>query len=78
MWLTFHFSRSSCLILYVFIKSSRTFLMPSAFVFSAGTTSATVRSTKTPLISRKHLRLSGSGVRVSRTSLFRYVKANIL
>ena len=36
---------------------------------SCGRTSPTVRSTSTPLIMRKHLRVVGRGVRVSRTSL---------
>jgi hypothetical protein len=34
-----------------------------------GTTSLTVRSVRTPLIMRKHLRSSGSGCSVSKTSL---------
>lgn len=66
---TFHFSISSCVVLYCFSSSSSTFRNPSEFVFSAGMTSFTVRSTSTPLIMRKHLRLAGSGSRVSRTSL---------
>ncbi len=67
---TFHFSSSSCFALYCLTRSSRTFFRPSAFVWSAGTTSLTVLSTKTPLIRRKHLRSSGRGTKVSRTSLF--------
>jgi hypothetical protein len=43
--------------------------MLSAFDCSCGSTSPTVRSTSTPLIMRKHLRVVGRGVRVSRTSL---------
>ena len=67
--ITFHFSISSCLSLYCFSRSSRTFFRPSEFVLSAGTTSLTVRSTRTPLIIRKHLRSPGSGSSVSSTSL---------
>ena len=66
---TFHFSISSCCRLYCFTKSSRTFLSPSELVLSAGMTSLTVRSTKTPLIMRKHFRSGGRGFKVSRTSL---------
>jgi len=66
---TFHFSMSSCLVLYCFASSTRTLFMLSAFDCSCGSTSPTVRSTSTPLIMRKHLRVAGSGVRVSRTSL---------
>src|SRR4051794_21520578 len=68
--LTFHFSSSSCLVLYCLTKSSRTFLRPSALVWRAGTTSLTVRSTSTPLIMRKHLRSPARGSKVSSTSLF--------
>ena len=61
---------SSCCRLYCLTSSSRTFFNPSEFVWSAGVTSFTVFSTKTPLIIRKHLRSGGRGVRVSSTSLF--------
>ena len=43
--------------------------MLSALDCSCGSTSPTVRSTSTPLIMRKHLRVAGRGVSVSRTSL---------
>jgi hypothetical protein len=66
---TFHFSMSSCLVLYCFASSTRTLFMLSELDCSCGSTSPTVRSTSTPLIMRKHLRDVGRGVRVSRTSL---------
>ena len=66
---TFHFSMSSCLVLYCFASSTRTLFMLSALDCSCGSTSPTVRSTSTPLIMRKHLRVAGRGVSVSRTSL---------
>lgn len=66
---TFHFSISSCCFLYCFNSSSKTFFRPSEFVVKAGMTSFTVFSTKTPLIMRKHFRLSGRGLSVSRTNL---------
>lgn len=69
MGLTFHFSISSCWRLYCLTKSSRTFFRPSELVSSAGLTSFTVLSTKTPLIMRKHFRSGGSGLSVSSTSL---------
>lgn len=65
----FHFSISSCCLLYCLTRSPSTFFKPSLLVCRAGTTSATVRSIKTPLIRRKHLRSVGSGLRVSKTSL---------
>lgn len=67
---TFHFSMSSCCRLYCLTSSSRTFFNPSEFIWSAGVTSFTVFSTKTPLTIRKHLRSGGRGVSVSSTSLF--------
>lgn len=67
---TFHFSMSSCCRLYCLTSSSRTFFNPSEFVWSAGVTSFTVFSTKTPLTIRKHLRSGGRGASVSSTSLF--------
>jgi hypothetical protein len=67
--LTFHFSISSCLVLYCFASSTSTLFMLSEFDCSWGRTSPTVRSTRTPLTMRKHLRVLGRGVRVSRTSL---------
>ncbi|EZF96379.1 hypothetical protein H113_03415 [Trichophyton rubrum MR1459] len=68
-FLFFQLSISSCLLLYCFMSSSRTCLSPSAFVFSEGITSFTVRSTRTPLIMRKHFRSRGRGWRDSITSL---------
>lgn len=65
----FHFSISSCCLLYCLTRSPSTFFKPSLLVCRAGTTSATVRSIKTPLMRRKHLRSVGSGLRVSKTSL---------
>lgn len=65
----FHFSKSACLAWYCLTRSSKTFFNPSAFVCSAGSTSLTVLSARTPLIMRKHFRSAGSGVRVSSTSL---------
>lgn len=67
---TFHLSSSSCFVLYCFTISSKTCFSPSWFVFNAGTTSLTVLSTRTPLMSRKHLRSPDRGSRVSKTSLF--------
>lgn len=61
---------SSCCRLYCLTSSSRTFFNPSKFVWSAGVTSLTVFSTKTPFIIRKHLRSGGRGASVSSTSLF--------
>ena len=69
MYLTFHFSISSCRVLYCLSRSSRTFFKPSEFVLSAGLTSLTVRSTSTPFIMRKHLRSCGRGSSVSSTNL---------
>jgi hypothetical protein len=66
---TFHFSMSSCFVLYCLTSSSNAFFKPSELVLRIGTTSLTVRSVKTPLIIRKHLRSPGSGSRVSSTSL---------
>jgi hypothetical protein len=66
---TFQLSISACFFLYSFTKPSKTFFSPSAFVCNAGTTSATVRSTNTPLINRKHFRSLGIGPSVSNTSL---------
>ena len=66
---TFHLSISSCLDLYCLSNSSKTCLRPSEFVFKAGSTPSTVLSTKTPFVSRKHLRPLGSGTSVSTTSL---------
>jgi hypothetical protein len=68
---TFHFSISSCLLLYCLTRSSNTLPSPSELVFRAGMTSSTVRSMRTPLIIRKHFRSPERGVRVSRTSLRR-------
>lgn len=65
----FHFSISSCCLLYCLTRSPSTFFKPSLLVCRAGTTSATVRSIKTPLMRRKHLRSVGSGLSVSKTSL---------
>jgi len=69
LWLTFHFSSSSCLPVYCLSRSSRTFFSPSAFVLSCGRTSLTVLSTKTPLIIRKHFLSPDSGSKVSKTNL---------
>jgi len=66
---TFHFSISSCFVLYCRTRSSKTFFSPSELVLRAGTTSLTVRSTNTPLIIRKHFLPSGNGSSVSSTSL---------
>ena len=66
---TFHFSNSSCFTLYCFSNSFNTFFSPSEFVLSAGITSFTVLSMRTPLIRRKHFRSCGKGSKVSRTSL---------
>jgi hypothetical protein len=66
---TFHLSISSCCFLYCFSSSSSTCFRPSELVLSAGSTSLTVRSTSTPLISRKHLRVGGRVASVSLTSL---------
>jgi hypothetical protein len=68
---TFHFSISSCLVLYCLTSSSSAFLRPSELVLRIGTISFTVRSVSTPLIMRKHFRSPGSGSNVSRTSLVR-------
>lgn len=67
--LTFHFSSSSCLALYCLTRSSRTIFRPSEFVLSAGSTSFTVCSMRTPLMSRNALRSPESGCRVSNTNL---------
>lgn len=75
--LTFQFSISVCLALYCLSKSSNTCFSPSAFVLSAGSTSFTVRSTRTPLTMRKHFRSCGRGSRVSMTSLGRGRRTNI-
>jgi len=66
----FHFSNSVCLLVYCLTRSSNTFFSPSEFVFSAGTTSLTVLSTRTPFIIRKHFLSAESGSRVSSTSLW--------
>jgi hypothetical protein len=67
---TFHFSMSSCFVLYCLTSSSSAFFRPSELVLRIGTTSLTVRSVKTPLIMRKHFRSPDSGSRVSNTSLY--------
>lgn len=66
---TFHLSSSSCFALYCLTRSSSTFFRPSELVVSAGRTSLTVCSIKTPLMRRKALRSPDSGCRVSNTSL---------
>jgi hypothetical protein len=66
---TFHFSISSCLLLYCLTSSSSVFFNPSELAFRIGTTSSTTRSVNTPLIMRKHFLSPGSGSNVSNTSL---------
>jgi len=72
---TFHFSISTCLLLYCLTRSSSTFRRPSEFVLSAGMTSFTVLSTRTPFIIRKHFLSAGSGSRVSSTNLCAHTRA---
>ena len=71
LFLFFHLSNSSCLLLYCLTSSSSTCFKPSEFVFKAGRTSFTVLSTRTPLMSRKHFRSWGRGCSDSMTNLIR-------
>lgn len=72
---TFHLSISPCFALYCLTSSSSTCFNPSELVLRAGSTSSIVRSTSTPLMSRKHLRSCGSGCNVSVTSLHKMSSA---